>query len=433
MYNIFLYADLIILGGIALSKANKHKSEWILILLIMSFVKTCITFLFAATTVFTVVTIGGFQVHLDDIILLICLVFLVMYFIKRGIPKDFYMGISLMITIPIIISLFRGCVNGDIGSADFLSDIRKYFVFAVVLVSFYIVFNNLYTVNLDFKCKYYIDTLMNVVIVYVLCVWFLDSVLGVNSLPGQVVGTLSDGGSTFRIINPPQTLMIAFYALWKIYEDLKEQKFLKIRTLVLILIVLFLQWRTVVAAFLIGVVLIFILKLKEGIFSVKLIGEILGVLVALGLIAALTDASYYTDMMSNLFGSYSNVASGTGTFSTRTMVWSMLIGTLRGVDKWIGHPFGSSLNIEWTASAHSGYVDYLMVTGYIGTSLLVIMCVALIILCIRKKLAVFAIILISLMVYWYGYGFSIEQAALIGYIMAFLHRGQSFDKIEGSL
>lgn len=160
---------------------------------------------------------------------------------------------------------------------------------------------------------------------------------------------------------------------------------------------------------------------KEN-FSKKLVAEIIG-LVAISIsITAVFDASYYTDMISNLFESFSNVTSGTGTFSTRTMVWAEMLSTLSGIDVVIGHPFGTSLNISWTNSAHSGYVDYIMVTGYIGTGLLIGFCVYLIMRSFKQKQHILSIMIISLLVYWYGYGFSIEQAALLGGIMAILHR-----------
>ena len=59
MYIPILYLIIACFLGATVVKANKHRAEWLLLLLIMSYIKTCIVYLFNATTVFTVITLGG--------------------------------------------------------------------------------------------------------------------------------------------------------------------------------------------------------------------------------------------------------------------------------------------------------------------------------------------------------------------------------------
>ena len=131
------------------------------------------------------------------------------------------------------------------------------------------------------KYKYYINTLMNIICVYVLIIWVLDLVFGIHNLPGQQNGLLSDGGSTFRIINPPQVLIISFYTLYKIYYDLEEKKVISFRSMLFAGIVVLMQWRTVVAAFGVGLIITICLSLKRNGLSRKLLAEIVVLVIAI--------------------------------------------------------------------------------------------------------------------------------------------------------
>ena len=115
---------------------------------------------------------------------------------------------------------------------------------------------------------------MNAAAIYVFIILGMDVLLGINNLPGQQYGTLSDGGSTFRIIQPQHVLMIAFYSLWELYNNLKNDGDIKARTVLFSGIVILMQWRTVVAAFLVGVVFVFVDYVKE-----KSISKLLSILI----------------------------------------------------------------------------------------------------------------------------------------------------------
>lgn len=418
MYIPILYLIITCFLGATVVKANKHRAEWLLLLLIMSYIKTCIVYLFNATTVFTVITLGGTQVHLDDIVLIVALMYCIIN-ILQPIQTGKYFVASMLLLGPILISLVRGIMNGTVGTEIFLSDARKYVLFIVAFFAFFFLMRQEESVNRLWKYKYYIDTLMNVVCVYVLIVWTLDLVFGLHNLPGQQGGLLSDGGSTFRIINPPQALMIAFYTLYEIYSDLEERKEISLRTMLFAGIVIFMQWRTVVAAFGVGLIITVFLSLKKNGLSKKLLAEIIIITIAVFTMSSQNSAqSELVGMFTNLFESFSNVGTGTGTFSTRTEVWAMILGSLKGVNVIFGRPFGQDLALTWKASAHSGYVDYIAKMGYFGIVLLIAFMVFMLIKSIKAKNYMNIIILCSMAVYWYGYGFAVEQGALLGFIVA---------------
>lgn len=418
MYIPILYLIIACFLGATVVKANKHRAEWLLLLLIMSYIKTCIVYLFNATTVFTVITLVGTQVHLDDIVLIVALMYCIIN-ILQPIQTGKYFVASMLLLGPILISLVRGIMNGTVGTEIFLSDTRKYILFIVAFFAFFFLMRQEESVNRLWKYKYYIDTLMNVICVYVLIVWTLDLVFGLHNLPGQQGGLLSDGGSTFRIINPPQVLMIAFYTLYEIYNDLEERKEISLRTMLFAGIVIFMQWRTVVAAFGVGLIITVFLSLKKNGLSKKLLAEIIIITIAVFTMSSQNSAqSGLVGMITNLFESFSNVGTGTGTFSTRTEVWTMILDSLKGVNMIFGRPFGQDLALTWKASAHSGYVDYIAKMGYFGIVLLIAFMVFMLIKSIKAKNYMNIIILCSMAVYWYGYGFSVEQGALLGFIVA---------------
>lgn len=418
MYISVLYLITIcFLAAIAI-KANKHKSEWLLLLITLSYIKSCIAYLFGATTVFTVVTLGGTQVHLDDIVLIIVLLYCLATIIHPFRGGKYFLS-TLLLLVPVAISLFRGAVAGALGSAEFLSDTRKFILFIVVFYAFFFLMRRADSFERLWKHEQYLDNLMNCVLLYVLVVWILDLGLGMNGLPGQKNGLLSDGGSTFRIIHPLQVLMIAFYTLYKMHKDLENKHQFTVRTLIFAGVILLMQWRTVVAAFLVGVFILLLMNVKENGLSKKLFCEILG-LIFVAIVISLQGGGSdgLVGMVSNLFESFSNVRKGTGTFATRTNVWMMILSSLQGINAVFGCPFGQSLGISWVHSAHNGYVDYIAKMGYFGVVCLVIFMVWLIIHTIKNKDYISMTILCVLAVYWYGYGFTLEQGAVLGFILA---------------
>ena len=183
------------------------------------------------------------------------------------------------------------------------------------------------------------------------------------------------------------------------------------------------QWRTVVAAFLVGVFILLIINVKENGLSGKLFVEILGLLFAAIVISFQGGGvEGLVGMVSNLFESFSNVRKGTGTFATRTNAWGMILSSLQGINAVFGRPFGQSLGISWVHSAHNGYVDYIAKMGYLGVVCLIIFMAWIIIQTTKNKDYLSMIILFVQAIYWIGYGFGLEQAAVLGFILAIQER-----------
>lgn len=433
MYIYFLYGLFIIFMFACMVKSNNHKCEWIFLLVILSYVKTCITFLFNASAIFVLASIGGFQIHLDDVVLVILFLYVIFELAGNRLYKSGTLAATLLIIIPIGWTLIRGFLVGNMGSVKFLSDIRKYISFTLALISFFFIFQKAQNWYRLWKWEVYLNRLMNIVLIYVYFVWILDVFFGVHSLPGQYGGTLSDGGSTMRIMNPPQVLMIAFYALYEIYNDIMDKEKISLRTILFMLSIFLMQWRTVIGAFCVGVLVAIIYFIVKGKFTKKRIIVQVTLLTLIGLIIVFGfDNSSFVSIFRNLFDSFLSINNDTGTYSTRTVVWAMLLGSLSGINKWIGQPFGSGYSdaVAWNASAHSGYVDYIMITGYIGVAMLAVFMLYILILAIRKKKPLIAVMIVMQLVYWYGYGFSIEQGALIGFILAVLNKVDCEDHVD---
>ena len=291
MYFLGMYLFVMVMLPVVLIKANSHKEEWILLLLIMSFVKTCAAYLFQATAVFTVVTIGSIQVHLDDIVLMILLGYCLLA-VSHPFLAGQYLAATMYFVVPVLISLLRGALNGTIGSSQFLSDTRVFILFLSALFAMYFLVRKPKSISRLWVFEKYIRNLMNGMVVFILFIWVLDVGFGINYLPGQYNGTLSDAGSTFRMVNPPQVLMIALYTLWEMSRDLEKKREISLRTLVFTAVIILMQWRTVIVAFLAGFVLVLLGSMKKSRISKKLAAEIVGLAVLLaGVLVVSGDSS----------------------------------------------------------------------------------------------------------------------------------------------
>lgn len=423
MYTVFMYIMLVVMLFMTFIKMKKRNVEWIVFLAILSFISTSIMYLFQATTVFNVMNVFGIQIHLDDIILIWFLLYAITRFIRNRYKISKCGSVILLILGPICFSLIRGVLAGCAGSPIFLIDIRKYFYFVVALVATYCAFSdNKSNANIQ-RCYRDIDIFMNCVAVYVIVIWFLDIVLGINNLPGQIGGTLSDGGSTMRIIQPQHVLLIALYTSWMLYKNLNEYGVIKLRTVFFAMIVILMQWRTVVIAFLVAAVLIFgVYTFSKKKYTKALFGEI--ALLILFCVVVITfgtgkDGAIISSIYS-LFTSYNSVSSGSGTFGTRVLVWNSLLATLSGVNVFFGRPFGMKLenSMSWTAAAHSGYVDYILPMGYVGLVLFIVFIIYLLQSLMKQKQVVLSVVIVSFLVYWIGYGFSVHQGMILGVCMA---------------
>ncbi len=418
-----IYAVSVLLLIASLYALKQKKQEWILLLVMVTYVNTALMYLFEATTVLTLITIGSTQIHLNDMIMLVLLCYVIWSLVNK--PRvNGYTGVTLFLVAFILISLVRGVAAGVIGTSSFFADVRKYAYFVASVGSLYLHARSSSDETSLARYKRLIDILMNVTLIYVFVIWGLDLLFGMNDLPGQIGGTMSDGGSTFRIIQPDQVLMIAVYTLWSLYRDMDTKRHVTPRTILFVVVVLFMQWRTVVAAFLVGLLLILIWNvIKYRSVTQKFALECIIAVGTVGVFLLLFgQASRLVGMIENMFGSFGNVGSDTGTFATRVEAWQMILESLEGVNAWLGLPFGQGTSVSWQASAHNGYVDWITKMGYLGAVALLAFMITLLVTAIRRKQALLCVIIVTVMVYWIGYGFSIEQGALLGFILGYLEK-----------
>lgn len=424
MISFVLYVAAICFFLFCFLKMKHHKSEWVLLLVILSYIKTCLTFLFSGTTVFTMFQVGNTEFHLDDIILIVFLLYIIWEIFRRK-PNRNSLFVWILLLLPITWSLFRGGFNNTFGSATFYANIRKYVLFIVAAVAVNISSEKSICDGRMMIWMKYVHRLMDALVLYVATIWVLDLIFGIKSLPGQYAGTLSDGGSTMRIISAPQALIIALYSLYLLYGDLDNKGKISLRFISFALVTFLLQWRTVVAAFCVGLVILVVIFaiVKKSVSKIFIIQLLLLFTIGFVLFSSLSDVGLIK-AIADFVDSFSNVNNNTGTYFTRVQVWATLLGSLSGTNLILGLPFGSSYanGIEWEYSAHSGYVDYIMIAGILGLVLFLICIIGLLLLAFRKK-ALLAVAVISvLLVYWYGYGFSIEQGALLGILIAYLNK-----------
>lgn len=417
MYIAFIYLIIFIFLTLAIIKSNKYKPEWILLLVILSFIKTCITYLFHGTTVFTMIKLGDTEIHLDDIILFITSIYVFIKILKKS-KVGLYFNCILLMNCSILFSFMRGILGGYVSTSQFLADLRMFFLFQMMMNAFYLLMRKKKFVPSFTTFKRYIDILMNIVVIYVLIIWTLDLVFGVNNLPGQYSGSLNELGSSLRVVHPHQVLMLAIYTLYDIYEELKTKGKLTIRNIVFSLIIAMLQWRTVFIAFTIGLILICVDYFRKKRISKTLVAQV-GLFVLCYMILRFYNKNV-TGEMTVTIRSIWIAQKRVGTFATRMDVWKMIMEALAGINLIFGIPMGKKLGIAWLWSAHNGYIDYIVKTGLLGMMFVVIPLLIMISKAIKMKQTIIATIIFSIMIYWVGYGISIEQGALLGFFLAVL-------------
>ena len=135
MHSIILYVALLVLGYQAIHNMSKGNPKWIINLAILSFLSTSVMYLFKATTVFTVINLFGIQIHMDDVILIVLMMYSAVHFTQKGPKISKLASCMLMLIIPVITSLLRGITGGYIGNTVFMNDIRKYLYFVVAMIA----------------------------------------------------------------------------------------------------------------------------------------------------------------------------------------------------------------------------------------------------------------------------------------------------------
>jgi hypothetical protein len=400
---IIPYVTFVPLMLFSILKAVRRKPEWMALLLIASGATISLVRVFLNLSVFTIFWIGSFEFHVEDIVLIFLFVYCCIWLVKSPhFTKPLVLFIALIL-LPLAISAVRGLLIGSFSTSSFISDVRMYGFYVLPIFALYIFVRDK---NLaDFaKSMVYIHRFMNCMAAFLISIWCLDLFFGVNTLPGQLDGVLSDGGSTFRIIPKPVNAFMALYVYLLAYQDFRKGKALGWKTVFFSILVLLVQWRGVQLSFIIGCFLLLLLKvIQDKRISARLAVQTSAILlvffiapVLFGRTALLssmissvftgrapktisisasefalesasesgsastpaadgaaslaratnTPGTYATvaplsDSVEDAMASFTSVANNTGTYATRTHVWEMIISSLSGIDRLIGQPFGT--------------------------------------------------------------------------------------------
>ena len=407
---------LLTIVGINLLNWILDKPERMIIILMLNYIKFILVYLFMASTDIEIVSFLGMQIYANDIIMLLMVLVLILGLKKNLRIRRNILVIGLIsIIISTFISLFIGMVKYGLTS-QFIGDLRTFAYFFITLVYCLRYYDVIAKSKLIIKN---INVTMNLFIVFSYIIWILDVGFGINNFPGQIGGTLSDGGTTMRFAHPNVVLILAIYTCYLLYYDLsnKGKGVIKPKTLVYAITVIIFQQRTVWVSFLVGLVCVFIILVKnKKIPKIELIIQIIGIAFIGGAFIILSDSKIVDSILLGL-NSFKSISEGTGTYSTRTTAWYSLLESLNGFEYLIGQPFGRGYSgtIGWGNSPHNGYVQLIMRMGYIGLAWLGILIINLIVKAYNQKEYFVIVVVAIIATFWWGYGFTLEEGALLGY------------------
>ncbi|MCD8096864.1 MAG: hypothetical protein LUE31_02280, partial [Lachnospiraceae bacterium] len=214
-----------------------------------------------------------------------------------------------------------------------------------------------------------IDKFMTVFLIFCYIMWGIIITTGLHL---QVA--TNEGGTYLRIMGPETTFVVALYAIYSIYRDLRYRYALSIRTLMAILAVILVQQRTVWVCTAVGLILMLFGMLisrnkdseTNGLYnkgltiSSKLLQQLIFLSVMLVVIVRFGSGGGILGDLSNSYSSFSNLEEGT--FGYRLALWSAHLSTLNGIEKVIGKSFGagylvsSSEVMTRNITPHNGYV-----------------------------------------------------------------------------
>lgn len=424
-------------------KAIQRKQEWVVVLLIMSSATSSIVQLFLGQSVFTLFWIGTLQFHVDDIVLIFLSVYCFIWMVKSPrITKPLVLFIALII-LPLAISLLRGLLAGAFPSSMFIADTRTYGYFVLPLFTLYIMARDKKRAGF-LKSIVYIHRFMNCLAAFLVLIWILDLFFGLNSLPGQLDGLQSDGGSTFRIISKSLATIMALYVYMLAYDDFRKGDALRWKTVFFSILIILLQWRVVQYAFIFGCFLLLLRKVViDKKISVRLIIQALSILavffiapILLGRTALLASsisalssghdaaplASQLSSSVADATASLTSVANNTGTYATRTQAWDMILDSLSGIDLLLGQPFGTPYaeSVAWLHSSHSQYVSVIFKEGYLGLLCFITFLSGMIVSAVRRHLWLVAICLAYFIIYFYTENAGVLESAVLGVCLGIL-------------
>lgn len=427
MLTIFLLIALLIWSIILVNYLIK-KPEFMIIILCINYIKFVLVFTFKADTDFLLLNILGIAVYFNDVISLLMLMVILIDTINSIKFKKIKFNISIInislyiFLVMIFISFIRGIYVYGFNS-NFVGDLRTFGSFLICLLYCKKYSSNI--LNSSITKKLFRFT-MNVTLIYTYFIWGLDIFGGMKNLPGQLNGILSDGGSSFRFLHPYLVIILAIYTCYLLYYDLliSYKRRISLKTLIYIFTIIIFQQRTVWIAFFLGVIICLTIYMKNR----KDVSIVLNLQIVILIILFYISFKFTENNTHTLLGnleSLKNIFNNTGTYNTRTSVWINLLENLRGIDSVIGQPFGAGYTgtINWQHSPHNTYVQCIMRCGYLGFFMFFITLITIIKGSLKKQEYFIATAVATLLVFWWGYGFSIDQGVILGCAIGVLEEG----------
>ncbi|MCD8131033.1 MAG: O-antigen ligase family protein [Lachnospiraceae bacterium] len=378
-----------------------------------------------------IASLMGISVYISDFFILLLITIMLLQSRGNGLVtarREFPFYIFVLIA---LLSMVLGVMQYGLVT-DWFNETRKFLYMVVPIIYFA---SN--PVDIGYENKRTLQIVMRSILIYCVICWVSALVFGVY---------LTSNG-TLRCLGSDYAFILSIYTIYLAYNDLvlSTEKSIRLETILFILAIILLQHNTVYAS--LGVSLAFIIILRFGKVFLERPKWIVQAVIIIIIIAAFLNTSIGARIKEPIlstfdkFNEFSESVSGeeTGSIGTRMSLWSSLIATLNSPFDWLfGKNFGTGYHVtwrgsEWTASAHSGYIETLMRVGLVGCVCLIGSVVRNIVQHIREKDILCASILVSILVYWYSYSYTAEIGFLIGMSFALLNGNvwfEEWDKAE---
>lgn len=346
----------------------------------------------------------GISLYPSDFLVLLMLIVLLMGHYK--IPKRGYAIAMLLFIVLAFQSGLRGLLSNGL-SSEFFADLRKYLYFSISAMY-------MFCVPIRKTREFYeriLDRTFNFLTIYAIVImafYFLGMPLG-------------ERGAT-RPLLAVYAIIYAAYTAYKWYKDLflSDSGKISASTIIYTIVLILNRFNTTWVALGVAIAIMFIFRFwdsKREQLSWKFWVQLLAIVGATTFFVIVFSESAIMREMSIFFDKFD--ATKENTFSGRMEVWEACLATVKGLPAVIGFPFGSGFyvryrNAIWQTIPHSGYIETLMRTGYIGITVLALAICCIIIKALAKRKILPIMLCAVCLVFWYSYELTLEQGLLIG-------------------
>lgn len=328
-----------------------------------------------------------------------------------------------------IFGALRGFTNSP--AALVIEDIRRLIFHFIVPVGCFAVLN--FSLD-DEQVQKRLKAYSTIVIAFCVICWGLDLV-GIHLSRAQ-----SDSGTTMRVLRAEQVQALALLTVWSIYNDWNSEKHrLKLRTILLVAVIILLQHRSVWVSFFAGVMYLLLLskfsdvKLSELLSSKKFLKQAsVVVLLVVAALFALRNSTLVQQLILGIQG----ISGGDGTtLAYREQLWAGHLSTLTPLQWIIGKPFGSGylvhlLNYTRDLTPHSAYVQTIIRCGLIG----MVAVIGFFLCCVKKakklRMGYVEAGCIMMLVFYYSYTYHFYASAVVGLFIATMNEKDELIKCE---